>query len=59
MGQWIGLVKSSPETNPIFPWRSWGLPVQVFPYPLVNIQTTIENGHIEIVDLLIKNGDFP
>ena len=30
-------------------------------YPLANIQKTIENGHrtIEIVDLTIKNGDFP
>ena len=27
-------------------------------YPLVNIQTAIENGPVEIVDLLIKNGDF-
>ena len=29
------------------------------PYPLVNIQKAIENGPVEIVDLPIKNGDFP
>jgi hypothetical protein len=28
-------------------------------YPLVNIQKAIENGPVEIVDLPIKNGDFP
>jgi hypothetical protein len=28
-------------------------------YPLVNIQNAIENGPVEIVDLAIKNGDFP
>ena len=28
-------------------------------YPLVNIQKTIENGPVEIVDLPIKHGDFP
>jgi hypothetical protein len=28
-------------------------------YPLVNIQKAIENGPVEIVDLAIKNGDFP
>ena len=28
-------------------------------YPLVNKQFAIENGPVEIVDLPIKNGDFP
>jgi hypothetical protein len=28
-------------------------------YPLVNIQKAIETGHLEIVDLPIKNSDFP
>ena len=28
-------------------------------YPLVNIQKAIENGPVEIVSFLIKNGDFP
>jgi hypothetical protein len=27
-------------------------------YPLVNIQKTIENGPVEIVDLPIENGDL-
>ena len=28
-------------------------------YPLVNIQKAIENCHLEIVDLPIKESDFP
>ena len=28
-------------------------------YPLVNIQKTIENGPVEIVDLPMNNGDLP
>ena len=28
-------------------------------YPLVNIQKAIENGHLVVVDLPIKNCDFP
>ena len=28
-------------------------------YPLVNIQKAIEHGPVEIVDLPIKNSDFP
>ena len=28
-------------------------------YPLVNIQKAIENGPVEIVDLPMKNSDFP
>ena len=28
-------------------------------YPLVNIQKAMENGHRNIVDFPIKNGDFP
>ena len=28
-------------------------------YPPVNIQKAIENGPVEIVDLPIKNSDFP
>ena len=28
-------------------------------YPLVICYIAIENGHLEIVDLPIKNGDFP
>jgi len=33
--------------------RNWGK------YPLVNQQEAIEHGPVEIVDLPIKNGDFP
>ena len=30
-----------------------------YDYPLVNIQKAIENGPVEIVDLPMKNSDFP
>ena len=40
-------------------WRHLGLQSEslaILNYPLVNIEKTIEHGHVEIVDLPIKNG---
>ena len=39
---------------------SGGVPTRKFAaWYLVNIQKAIENGHVDIVDLPMKHGDFP
>ena len=47
------MIRGDVEGDIGLPGRPWG-------YPLVNVnKKAIENGPVEIVDLPIKNGDFP
>ena len=34
---WLFMVKSYPETSPLFPWRSWDFPV-IFPWKAIQLR---------------------